>query len=278
MLTVYVDLLLCYNLAVHFCLLLSTAAIGMIKLQKGRILCGCVLGSLTSFMIFLELDAFSFLLLKAVTAILLLLVSFGYGGMLLFLKRMLLFLAVNTVYAGAMMAVAFTFSPKGMIYQSGVAYFGGNTLYCVLGLLLGYLLIRVVAWARNRKKGAVFYPMTVVCGQKSIKVEALYDSGNLLTDVYTGMPVIVLSAHTAKMLLPEDVLLDMTEGNLSERVLQFGHQARLLPLTTVGGASMTVRFVPDEVIIDGRADRVCCAIVAKGDLSLDAAALLPACF
>lgn len=276
---IYVDLLLCYNLLVHFCLLSSTAAISMTRCKKGRLLLGSLLGSVFSFAIFLRFNAAEFMLLKFLMAVLLILTAFGFGNLRLFVRRILLFLAVNLVYAGAMMAVALGIAPAGMVYRSGVAYFGGDTVSYVLGLLLGYLLLRGFVWFLARKKGERrHYPVKVRCGEKTAEFVAFYDSGNRAVDPYSGRPVLFLAPETARQILPEQLLPAFVSGRLDEAVLGFGHKVRLLPVDTVSGSRMTLSFVPDEILVDGNERCDWCAAVTEDALGCEAQGLLPASF
>lgn len=278
-LTVYVDLLLCYNLLVHFCLIGSTAAVCNVKVKKGRILLASLLGSLYSFAIFLTLNVVEFMLLKAVMAATLLLAAFGFVSIGVFLKRMTVFLAVNTVYAGVMMGVAFSVAPKGMVYKSGVAYFGGNIGVYAGGLLAGYLLLKAFVWLWSRKRGEDrYYPVTVICGERRVDITAFYDSGNRMADLYTGKPVMILSPSAAKQLMPEEIYADIAAGELSQAVVDFGHKARLMPLDTVAASGMAVTFVPDGIIVNGKEKYDWSIAVAKTELRCNAAALLPASF
>ncbi len=276
--TVYLDLLFCCNLAVHFCLLLSTAAICAIRVHKIRFLLGCMLGSLYSLAIFLQLDAVFFLLLKAFMAVTLLLLSFGYGGIRQFLLRLCCFLAVNAVYAGVMMAITLTAPPKGMIYQSGVAYFGSNVGLYAAGLLVGYGVIKGFTLMRKKQENAVYHKVLIRCNGKSEAFTAFCDSGNRLCDLYSGRGVMILSMDAATKLLPKELCADLAAGEFSERVKDFGHGARVLPLSTVNASGMTVVFLPDELTVGEKAHCDLMIGVAKGRLMSDAQAILPASF
>ncbi len=276
--TVYVDLLLCYNLLVHFCLLSSTAALCMEKVRKGRILLASLFGSVTSFAIFLNFNALEFMLFKTVTAVSLILITFGFGQKTQFIKRLLLFLAVNFVYAGVMYAIAFSFAPSNMIYRSGVAYFGSKTVTYVGGLLAAYFLLKIGVWWLSRKKGSSsFHTVQLACGEKTAVFRALYDSGNRMIDLYSGKGVLLLSPTAAERILPKEVLPFFIEGEDANALRSFGHQARLLPLNTASGCGMVGAFMPDEVMADGvRYDW--CIAVARQEFTQGVDALLPASF
>ncbi len=278
--TVYVDLLLIYNLLVHFCLLSSTAALCGVRLKKRRCLLGCLLGSGYSFAIFLSLNTWEFMFMKAFMAATLILTAFGFGALRLFFKRLLLFLAVNMVYAGAMYAVAFTIAPKGMVYRSGVAYFGFDLTTYALGLLAAYGLLRLGVFLFSRR-GSKSLSMEVLirCGEKTVKGAGLCDSGNRMVDLFSGRPVAVISPQLAAGLLPKQVLPFFLSGEPCEALKHFGHGARLIPLETVGGEHMLSAFLPDEMRLLGSKTQVCpdwMVAVSKTPLAKEAQMILPA--
>ncbi len=278
--TVYVDLLLIYNLLVHFCLLSSTAALSSVRMKKWRCLLGCILGSGYSFAIFLSLDAWEFMLMKAVMAVSLILTAFGFGVLRVFIKRLLLFLAVNLVYAGAMYAVAFTLAPKGMVYRSGVAYFGFDVTSYALGLLAAYGLLRlgVFLFSRGGSKAASM-EVVIRCGERTVKGAGLCDSGNRMVDLFSGRPVMVVSPQLAKKLLPDQVLPFFLYGEPCGSIAHFGHGARLIPLETVGGRHMLAAFLPDEIRLLGNGEQASpdwMVAVSKTPLAQGTQMILPA--
>lgn len=75
------------------------------------------------------------------------------------------------------------------------------------------------------------------CGAHHVSLTALIDSGNLLRDALTGLPVIVISRRCAARLvaLPPD-------GSLAPGM-------RLIPVRTISGTALMTVFRPDQVCI-----------------------------
>ena len=84
-------------------------------------------------------------------------------------------------------------------------------------------------------------------GERNILLPAMLDSGNLLRDPITGLPVLVIPARAARTLYPQ--LGDPSV--LTELPLGF----RLLNVRTAAGSSMLPMFHPDEcrIYVNGSA-------------------------
>ena len=75
------------------------------------------------------------------------------------------------------------------------------------------------------------------CGPHHMALTALIDSGNLLRDALTGLPVIVISRRCAARLMPLPA-----DGSLAPGM-------RLIPVRTISGTSLMAVFRPDQVCI-----------------------------
>lgn len=131
---------------------------------------------------------------------------------------------------------AFTFlaggATKGMSYLLGVDVNG----YATLGLVAGALALLIVcakAIARKRSHAGAHVKKVYVCasGQR-ISCNALLDSGNLLVDDFSGLPVVIIS------------------DNLSER---FGDCRRegFISVNSVNGDGTLPLIALDGVEVDG---------------------------
>ena len=111
------------------------------------------------------------------------------------------------------------------------------------------------------------YQLTIMYHGKRARLSAMRDSGNLLTDAVTGLPVIVAPERAVVSLLPAGV----EPAKLS--TLPPGW--RLLPIRTAAGDGMLMCFRADQVLLqaNGKARRIDAAIAVSG--FSEKAALVP---
>lgn len=118
------------------------------------------------------------------------------------------------------------------------------TLPGAIMLLIGCAALRAMPVAVTRASDPV--PTTAVdirIATRSMTLTALIDSGNLLRDTITGLPIIVISRRAAARLLPaDDSRLLSPDGVLR-------HGLRLMPVRTISGTAMMTLMHPDSVRI-----------------------------
>lgn len=107
----------------------------------------------------------------------------------------------------------------------------------------------------------------IVHRDQSVRLTALVDSGNLLRDGITQLPVIVLSQAAAARLVP------LPAGN------QLSEGMRYLPIRTASGPALMAVFRPDEILLTGygHPHRVHALLGVSPDADAGFTALAPAC-
>lgn len=115
-----------------------------------------------------------------------------------------------------------------------------GAILLMLGCAATSAMPRAVTHASN-------VPMTTTVdvrfGSRSLMLTALIDSGNLLRDMITGLPVIVISRRAAEKLLPGPAGAAPFGGVPVLRGM------RLMPVRTISGTSMMTILRPDSLRI-----------------------------
>lgn len=250
---VYVDVLLALNLFINYLLLLSGACLLREKVQRWRLLLGAALGAIYALVIFLpELPNVVSVLLKAVFCVTIVLAAYPVHGIRHFGKLAACFLAANFIFAGLMMGLWFLFRPKGMVYQNGTVYFDISITLLIFTAIVCYgLTVLFSRLFRHRAPENQVYDLQIELNGKTLRTQALLDTGNSLSDCFTDTPVILLEYAHAQTLLPPE-LKEFFRSRPSELHAPPGASElgfRLIPYHSVGGTGLLPAFRPQRVLI-----------------------------
>lgn len=262
--TIYVDVLFVINMYVNYFLLLSVARIIKIRPSKWRLLAASALGGLYSVMMFLtELDFLSSVVAKLILSLSIVFCAYKRANIKLFIKLLGCFYCVNFVYAGIMIAVWLAFKPENMIISNSVVYFDVSMLLLIVTTIVCYVIILILnkVLRRTVPDDQMFY-LKIEADEKSVEIISFLDTGNALTDAFTGMPVIVAEYDLVKPLIPEELQSYFSMGDARLDMLPDDHawkkRLRLIPYESIGAGGMLPAFKPDNALIkrDGKVEVV----------------------
>jgi stage II sporulation protein GA (sporulation sigma-E factor processing peptidase) len=236
---IYIDTLVIINLYVNFFLVKACGAFLHRKISTARCVLSAAAGGLSSLVILLpELPVLFNAAIKLLIGAALVLIAFGGHK---FLKNALVFFVINVLFAGVMLALSLFVSPLGMVYSNGVVYFDISFLAMLFFTAAAYFLIRFLRYFLDVKFNADrIYAVDFKYKGESRNLSAFADSGNTLTDFFTGCPVIICDKNACADLFPA---LDMSGHELVKGL-------RLLPYSTINGGGLLPVFKPDSVTID----------------------------
>ncbi len=100
-------------------------------------------------------------------------------------------------------------------------------------------------------------PVSIALGSKRVQLTALRDSGNTLSDPFSGQGVLVAQYDTAERLLPicRDQLRDPGKALEALHAQAPAVKCRLIPYRAVGAGGLLLAVQCDQVTIGGQARR-----------------------
>ena len=271
---VYLDVLLALNLFIDFLLLLATARLLRLPYRRWRLVLGALAGAASACLIFLPaLSPLAAAGLKLLAAGIFLLIAFAWQGVWTYIKTLTVFFVCSTLFAGIAGALWFFAAPQGFYVANGVVYYDVPPLMLVFLTVVSYgalcLFDRFV-----RKKAPVNreYRLLVTCGGETVSVKALYDSGNSLTEPFSGSPVAVVNRAALEGILPEEVRAALRPGasppGSGGTAAALRVRLRMIPFRSVGGGGLLPAFQPDRLTVvaaGGESRDVTGGYVALGD-------------
>lgn len=241
---VYADVLLIVNLFVNYALLLCSSMIMKKHTQRLRILLGAAIGAFYGFVIFLpDLPSAAEFALRIAATVLIVLGTFGYKNLPSFLRSFFTFFAVSFAFGGIMLVLWVTVAPIGMIYNNGAVYFDIDLAVLAVSTVVSFAVVSLIAHftARRAPKDSIALVKIVYKG-KETKLTALVDTGNSLTETFSGFPVVLGEAESLEKIIP-----DAVRGFLNGEDVSSSSEMRLVMHKTVSGTGVLPVFRPDYI-------------------------------
>lgn len=187
---VYVDVILFLNFIFDFLLLLTTSIVLKRKAKIFNLLIGAFIGSLSIFVLFLNINSIQLFIIKVYLSILMNLFAFYYKNIKYTLTNIGIFYVVSILFGGFLylLNIEFSYKHSGMIfYYNGLSI---NVIFLfILSPIILYIYIRQAKFFQ--KKVSNFYKVNLFINGNKFVLNGYLDTGNSL--VYMGKPVIFIN-------------------------------------------------------------------------------------
>lgn len=162
---------------------------------------------------------------------------------------------------GCAFALLYFVKPQEILMKNGV-YVGTYPLkIALLGAIVGFTITVIsfkIVKLRLRKKD-MFCNVTIYLEDKKIQTIALIDTGNMLKDPISNMPVIVVQKDILHEMIPDEILNNLEEvlgGGVKEELykednLKYMSKFRVIPFSSIGKQNgLLLGFKASKVIIE----------------------------
>jgi len=250
---IYGDVLFVINLAMDYLALYLTGTLLGLKKHSLKLVISAAIGALYAVAgVILEGNVWVSAILSA--AVSLLMCYTAYGKCRMFTVS-IVFCGVNFMLGGAITAL------YGMIYSSKKVLINGDVSTIYTELPPGWLIILAAVsalisyiWGRARSKRHKIVHVAAYADAMQAEFDGISDSGNLLRDPISGLPVVVVSPDVMRGLVP-DTLFGAFEacdlGRLAEKSPKFAGRIRIIPASTVTDKTLLPALRCDRILVDG---------------------------
>ena len=244
---IYVDVLIIINIYADFFLLKTTARLTHTPVSNGRCIAAAVVGSLFSLVILLpRLGALLLLIIRLLSAALMVVIAFGKKPYEPLFEKGLVFLFVCFVFAGIEYGLSVLSGGQNMIWHNSVLYVNISLLTLVISTIISYAAISFFRYYLDGKNTSdEKYTITITKNGRTISLDAVADTCNNLTDVFTGKPVIVCGKSSLSELFEISELDMVLSGENTEYISGW----RLIPFSTISSEGMLRTFQPESVVV-----------------------------
>ena len=242
--TVYLDVVFFENIIINYIILYATGIISKSRIKQIRILIGSAVGAIYSIIYYIfKLKIYSSFILKIILSIIIIYISFNSKNSKQLLKQVLLFYLVSFVFGGASIAIIYMVNSNNITIQNGVLV-GNYTIRTILiGSVIAYFTVIIAFKIVKTKisKKDLICEVSIQINNEIVKTKALVDTGNMLKEPITNIPVIVMEHTLFYDIIPKPILdnlenilggdLSKISGELQEEYIP---KLKVIPFSSLG--------------------------------------------
>ena len=260
--TVYLDIVLLENLCMNYIILFATGYIMKLKMKQLRLVLSAMLGGIYAVIAYIEiLPIYSSFGMKILLSVLMVYIAYNSKNIKNLLKQLVVFYLISFAFGGSAFALLYFVRPQDILIRNGV-YVGTYPIKIALlggivGFIITYIAFKVVKTKIHKKD--IIYNIEIHIKEKTLKLKAMLDTGNMLKDPISRMPVIVVAKEELYSILPEKLLdnIDKLIGGEAENLLEQVEEKeiftrfRMIPFSSVGRQNgIMLGFKSDQVVIE----------------------------
>lgn len=243
--TVYLDIIFVENILMNYIILFATIIILKVK-NKGqqiRLFASSVIGSSYAIIVYLNIiPIYSNIITKIILSIVMIYVAFNPQNVKQLLKQLLIFYLTSFVFGGCAFALIYFIKPERVKMNNGV-FVGTYPIKVTLIAGIIAFIITQIAFKINKIRldsKNTFINIKIYYEEKILEVKALLDSGNMLKDPISGMPVIIIEKEILHKIIPEEILnyIENIVGGEEQRekteVKKYLSKIRMVPFMSIG--------------------------------------------
>lgn len=269
--TIYLDVVFFENVCMNYIILFATGYIMKIRMKQIRIILSSILGSVYAVLMYIQNTVlYSNVITKILLSVIMILIAFYPKKIKLLFKELVLFYLISFVFGGCAFALLYFVKPQNVLIRNGV-YVGRYPIQiALLGGIVGFVITQMAFKLVKNKmsKKDMFADLYIFWNDKTVKLRALVDTGNMLKDPISRLPVIVVEKSKLYTIFPKEILdysNDIINGNLPKEIFLREQEViskfRMIPFSSLGKQNglllgikvekVKICFAEVEELIDG---------------------------
>ena len=244
--TIYLDVVLLENLIMNYTILFTTGYILKIKINHIRLILSALLGGIYAILSYSDiLGIYSNIFMKIILSITMMYISLKPKNIKKIVKELLIFYLTSFAFGGTAFGLLYLIRPQEIFMRNGVLYGTYPIKIAIMGGIIGFGIMAVsFKMVKNRiSKNDMYCQIKICINDKEKRIKAMIDTGNMLKDPITRMPVIVVEKRILYDLIPNKVLDNLEKiigGDLEnefyeEKIyLEYISKFRVIPFSSLG--------------------------------------------
>ena len=259
--TIYLDVIFLENFILNTIILLGTGIIAKQKINILRLTLGSIIGSIYVIIYYYtKINIFSNIVMKIILSVSMIYIAFAPKGFKKLIKISIYFYLTSFTFGGATLGAIYVMNTKKITIQNGVII-GNYTIKTVfIGIIIAFIVI-LFAFKFVKSK---FTSKDLLCNikikinNKEIKTKALLDTGNLLKEPITNIPVIVIEKNLLEGVISKEILENIDNilggdlSQISEEIQnEYMSKLKVITFTSLGKQNgMLLGIKADGVIVE----------------------------
>lgn len=174
-------------------------------------------------------------------------------------KYLIILYLTSFVFGGCAFFLLYYIKPQEIFYKNGFLTGTYPIKIAFLGAIVGLAIVSIAFKViKNRlSKNDMFCDVEIGYREKTVNARLMIDSGNLLKDPITNIPVIVVEKEKLREIIESEVLDGLEnivygiDEDLTKKIGEdYISRFRLIPFSSLGKQNgMLIGFKPDKIII-----------------------------
>lgn len=254
--TLYIDLILLENIIMNYIIILATGMICRVKIKQIRILISSLLGALYAIFIYvIKLGIYTNQITKILISVCMVYIAYNSTNIKAMFKQLIIFYLTSFCFGGAAYYLLYGINPNLIKSIHGVLIGTYPIKVAILGGILGFFIINIsfkIIKSKLSKKDMI-YNIEIYYKEKKSSINAILDTGNLLKDPITNIPVLIVEAQKLSDIISNDILKNIENilyGKVEEIDEDIKTRCTIIPFSSIGkNNGMIIGFRPDYIKI-----------------------------
>lgn len=256
--TIYIDVIIIENIVMNYIILYATALISKCKIRNIRILFSSLIGAMYAILQYIyNIQIYYNIIGKIFLSAVMVYIAFKPNDIKKVCKILLLFYLTTFTFGGVATYLIYVLKPQDIIMKNGM-YVGTYVLKVIfLGAILGTIILIVsFKFSKNKlTKKDMICKIKIKMNGKEIVLNSMIDTGNMLKEPITGVPVVVVEKSVLYDLIPKEIL-NNTESILGgdfrkipDKIKEeYISKLKIIPFSSLGRQNgMLVGIRPEKV-------------------------------
>lgn len=254
--TFYIDVIFLENIIMNYIILFATGLIIKNNMKQIKLILSSSIGAIYAIMSYIsKVEIYENTIVKFLLSIVMIYIAFKPNNIKKMFKNIVIFYLTSFCFGGAAYYLLYHISPEQIKNMNGILTGSYPIKIAILGGILGFFILNIgFKVIKNRiDKNSIFYQAKIVYEEKSILVKVILDTGNLLIEPITMLPVMIVEAEKLKELLGKENIEIISNGltnNFEGLEEDLKLKCRIIPFSSVGkNNGLLIGFKPDYISI-----------------------------